>query len=173
MRPTRAVVVGLSLVMVAIAPILAIGQPGSQTPGTTVLRITGGSPNPLSLTAEAFATLARETVSTTDREGRSVTFEGVRLSTLLRTAKAPLGDQLRGPRLADYLLVTAADGYRVVLALPEVDEAFTDRVVLLADRRDGRPLSTREGPLMVVIPAERRHSRWIRQVLEIGVRRAD
>ena len=173
MRPTRAVVVGLSLVMVAIAPILAIGQPGSQTPGTTVLRITGGSPNPLSLTAEAFASSrARDGLD----DGSGGTIGHLRRGACqhpVANGEGALGDQLRGPRLADYLLMTAADGYRVVLALPEIDEAFTDRVVLLADRRDGRPLSTHEGPLMVVIPAERRHSRWIRQVLEIGVRRAD
>src|SRR5262245_10982362 len=171
MRSTPAVVLGVSLVVVAV--VSTVGQPGAQTPAPTILRVTGGSPSSVPLTMEAFAALARTTVSTTDREGRSVTFEGVRLSTLLRTANVPLGDQLRGPRLADYLLVTAADGYRVVLALPEVDEAFTDRVVLLADRRDGQPLSAKEGPLMVVIPGERRHSRWIRQVLEIGVKRAD
>ena len=66
--------------------------------------------------------------------------------------------------MALYLLVEAADGYRVIFALPELDPAFTERVVLLADHRDGQPLSTAEGPLRLVVPDEKRHARWVRQV---------
>ena len=51
-----------------------------------------------------------------------------------------------------YLLVEAADDYRVVFALPELDPAFTERVILLADRRDGQPLAAAEGPLRLVVP---------------------
>ena len=36
-------------------------------------------------------------------------------------------------------------------------------VVLLADHRDGQPLSTAEGPLRLVVPDEKRHARWVRQ----------
>ena len=50
--------------------------------------------------------------------------------------------------------------------------AFTDRVVLLADRRDNQPLPTAEGPLRLVIPDEKRHARWVRQVVSIHLRRA-
>lgn len=51
-------------------------------------------------------------------------------------------------RLSACLLVEAADGYRAVLALPESDPAFTDRVILLADRADGHPLDNKEGPFV-------------------------
>ena len=37
------------------------------------------------------------------------------------------------------LLQMKSDGYRAVFALPELDPAFTDAIVLLADRRDGPP----------------------------------
>ena len=56
-----------------------------------------------------------------------------------------------------YLVVEAADGYRVVFALPELDPGYTDRTILLADRRDGKPLSDREGPLQVIVPGEKKH----------------
>ena len=74
--------------------------------------------------------------------------------------------------MALYLVVEAADGYRAVFALSELDPAFTDRVVLLADRRDGQPLSMRDGPLQVVVPGEKKHARWVRQVIRLRVGRA-
>jgi hypothetical protein len=77
---------------------------------------------------------------------------------------------LRGKKLATYLVVEAADGYRVVFALPELDPAYTDKVVLLADRRDGQPLSEKEGKLRIVVPDEKRQTRWARQVISLTVR---
>ena len=74
--------------------------------------------------------------------------------------------------MALYLLVEAADGYRVVFALPELDPAFTERVVLLADHRDGQPLTPAEGPLRLVVPDEKRQARWVRQVGSGTVHRA-
>ena len=49
---------------------------------------------------------------------------------------------------------------------------FTEKVVLLADRRDGKPLSEKEGPLRIVVSDEKRQARWIRQVKSIQVRNA-
>ena len=66
----------------------------------------------------------------------------------------------------------AADGYRAVFALPELDSAFTGGLVLLADRVDGRPLPAGVGPLRLVVPDERRHGRWVRQVIAVRVLRA-
>ena len=43
------------------------------------------------------------------------------------------------------LLVEAADGYRVVIALPEIDPAFTDKQFVLAFLKDGKPLDDKEG----------------------------
>jgi hypothetical protein len=52
--------------------------------------------------------------------------------------------------------VEAADGYRVVIALPELDPAFTDKQILLAFLKDGKPLNDKEGPYRIVIPDEKR-----------------
>jgi hypothetical protein len=68
-----------------------------------------------------------------------------------------------------YVLVKARDGYAAVFALPEFDAGFTDRVILLADRRDGHPLDAVEGPLRLVVPDEKRRARWVRQVIDIQV----
>ena len=71
------------------------------------------------------------------------------------------------------LLVVAADGYRVVLALPEVDPDLTDKMVLLADREDGKRLGADEGPFRLVVPDDKRHNRWVKRVTHIGVRPVD
>ena len=78
-----------------------------------------------------------------------------------------------GKALTTYLLVKAADGYQVVFALPELDPGFTDRVIFLADRRDDKPLSPKEGPLRIIVPGEKRQARWVRQVTSLTVVHAE
>ena len=60
----------------------------------------------------------------------------------------------------------------MIFALPEFDAAFTDRIVLLADRRNAQPLPAAEGTLRLVIPDEQRRARWVRQVVSIHIRQA-
>jgi len=43
--------------------------------------------------------------------------------------------------------------------------------VLLADKRDGKPLSADEGPIRIVVPGEKRQGRWVRQVQELRIGR--
>jgi hypothetical protein len=73
--------------------------------------------------------------------------------------------------MALYVVIEATDGYRAVFALVELDSAFTDRVVLIADRRAGKPLSTKEAPYQVIVPGEQKHARWARQVIRLKVGR--
>lgn len=96
-------------------------------------------------------------------------FAGVPVREVLGRLTIPRGDSLRGKALATYVLVEAADGYRALFALPELDAAFTDRLVLLADRKNGEPLSSRDGPFQLVVPDEKRPARWVRQVRRIRV----
>jgi DMSO/TMAO reductase YedYZ molybdopterin-dependent catalytic subunit len=151
---------------------------GAHTPvppaaaGEGLFRIGGDVERPQQWTLDDLAALPRRELRARDRDGAEATFTGVALVDLLRLAGVPLGEKLRGSHMALYLLVEAADGYRVVFALPELDPAFTERVVLLADHRDGQPLSTAEGPLRLVVPDEKRHARWVRQVGSCTVHRA-
>ena len=140
--------------------------------GEVVFRIGGDIERPQQWTLDDLAALPRREVHARDRDGSEATFSGVALVDLLRLAGVPLGTELRGANMALYLLVDAADDYRVVFALPELDPAFTERVVLLADHRDGQPLAAAEGPLRLVVPDEKRHARWVRQVRSCTVRRA-
>lgn len=133
-----------------------------------LLTVSGEVEHPLRLTASDLSRLSRRSVHATEH-GKTATFEGVALSEVLQMAGIPSGEKLRGKLLLKYLLVDARDGYQVIFALPELDSAFTDREVLLADRRDGAPLSADEGPLRIVVPGEKRPARWVRQVREIRI----
>jgi len=144
----------------------------AQKPPGILLRVEGDVTRTLELTSTDLARLPRRTVRAKDHDSRESTFDGVSLVEVLKAAGVKFGNDLRGPALATYLLVEAADGYRVVFALPELDPASTDRVILLADRRDGKPLDGKEGPLRIVVPDEKRHSRWVRQVVSLKLRRA-
>jgi hypothetical protein len=97
------------------------------------------------------------------------TFEGVGLKTVLEKGGAEFGHSMRGKRLASCLLVEAADGYSVVIALPELDPDFTDKQIILAFLQDGKPLDAKAGPYRIVIPDERRMARWVRQVTTLKI----
>jgi hypothetical protein len=106
---------------------------------------------------------------TTHDGDSSVTFEGVALRTVLEKAGMEFGHSLRGKRLASCLLVEAADDYRVVIALPELDPDFTDKQIVLAFLQDGKPLDAKAGPYRIVIPDEKRMARWVRQVTKLKI----
>jgi Oxidoreductase molybdopterin binding domain len=115
------------------------------------------------------ASLERRTVVTEDR-GLRTEFEGVALRDVLSKAGIRFGDALKGPALARVIIASAPDGYRVVYAIAELDAAFTEQIVLLADKRNGKPLLPDTGPWQIVVPNDRRPARWIRQVNRIEVR---
>jgi hypothetical protein len=117
--------------------------------------------------------MTRRSLKVKDHEGRETVFDGVLVADILKKAGVRQGKELRGEFLSWYLVVDAADGYRVIFSLPELDEVFTDRIVLLADRKDGKPLSEREGPFRIVVPDEKRAARWVRQVVSLTIRRSD
>lgn len=163
----------LFLTVLLCSPI-AFAQSGTATTPSPILLTVGGEvTHPLKLNADDLAKLPRRSVRAKGHDGKEELFEGVELVELLKLAGVQFGEQLRGKDLALFLVVGAADGYRAVFALPELDNAFTDRVVILADRRDGKALTEKEGPLRIVVADEKRQSRWVRQVTGFTIRRAE
>jgi hypothetical protein len=108
-------------------------------------------------------------VTVSKHSSAPVSLEGVTLRSVLEKAGVAFGESMKGKRLTNCLLVEAADGYRVVIALPELDPAFTDKQTLLAFLRDGKPLGEKEGPYRIVIPDEKRMARWVRQVTTLKI----
>jgi DMSO/TMAO reductase YedYZ molybdopterin-dependent catalytic subunit len=157
--------------MVAVlASTTASGQiQETPTKEAQVLTVGGEVPRPLKLSVADLAKLPRQTVTAKDHDGKMASFEGVPLVDILRLAGVEFGEKLRGKSLASFLVVEAADGYRAVFALPELDPAFTEQTILLVDRRDGKALSDAEGQWRIVVPNEKRQARWVRQVVALTV----
>jgi DMSO/TMAO reductase YedYZ molybdopterin-dependent catalytic subunit len=163
----------IPFLMILFCSTIAFGQTGTSVPAKpTLLTIAGEVAKPLKLTAEDLAKLPRHSLRAKahDQEGM---FEGVELGEVLKLAGVKFGEAMRGKDLALFLVVGAADGYHAVFALPELDHAFTDRIIILADRRDGKQLSEKDGPLQLVVPDEKRPARWVRQVVSLTIRRAE
>ncbi len=139
---------------------------GSVVGQTAVIEVVGVERKPVVVALEK---LERRTIVTEDR-GLRTTFEGVALRDVVAQAGAALGEKLRGKALAQVVIASARDGYQVAYAIAELDAAFTDQIVLLADRRDGRPLLPDTGPWQIVVPSDKRPARWMRQVSRIEVR---
>jgi DMSO/TMAO reductase YedYZ molybdopterin-dependent catalytic subunit len=135
------------------------------------VKIFGAVPSPVTLTVKDLASLPRTKIQATAHEQTNV-FEGVTIRDLLTRAGVPAGESLRSGDLAKTVIVTGADGYRVAFGLAEFDPAFTDRISILADRRDGQPLPENTLPFQLILAGEKRPSRWVRQVVSIEVRPA-
>ena len=120
------------------------------------------------LSAEDFAALPRAEVKLAEMQGRQEKlYSGVAMRDVLIKAGAPLGDKLRGPAQATGVLVKCKDGYTVLFALAEFDEAFSSRTILLADREDGESLPPSAAPLRIISPGDKRGARSARQVVAI------
>ena len=88
---------------------------------------------------------------------------------MLEKAGVPLGDSVRGKRMALCLLVQAADGYSAFIALPEIEPSFTSGELFLADGRDHKPLDAKEGPYRTVPPGDKRMAHWVREVTALKI----
>jgi Oxidoreductase molybdopterin binding domain len=123
----------------------------------------------IAITAATLQGLPNRTISATDEHGNTAQYSGVALSDVLRQQGVPTGEAIRGAVMTRCVVVEASDGYKVVFSLSELDPGMTDRVVLIADTRDGAPFSAQEGPYRLIVPGEKRGARWVRQVTSVDV----
>lgn len=119
-------------------------------------------------TEEDFAKMPRHHVRANEH-GTTVEYDGVLLRDVLEKVGAPLGKELKGKALSTYVLATARDGYAVVYTLTEMDTAFTDSEILLADRVKGQPLNDTQGPFRIVAPSDKKPARSLRMLERIDV----
>jgi DMSO/TMAO reductase YedYZ molybdopterin-dependent catalytic subunit len=143
---------------------LAPAQTTVQNQATSELTIRGDIPAPLILKADDLVRMPREAVSVPDQDGTKVNYEGVPLREILKRAGVPLGKELRGKALASYVLARAHDGYQVLFSLGELDAAFGNESIIVADKRDGKPLFGYQGPFRLVCPNDKAGARSVRML---------
>ncbi|MGA0599858.1 molybdopterin-dependent oxidoreductase [Caulobacter sp. KR2-114] len=136
-------------------------------PAETVL--VGPTGKTLKITAATLAGLDREQAVMTNHS-QPHTYEGVRLTELLRLVDAPTAARVHAEAVKDYLVVTGGDGFRAVLSLAETDGSVQAHPVILADRMDGAPLTAHDAPYRLVVDGDRKPSRSVYAVTRIEVK---
>lgn len=160
---------------VALAQLFATGgsaRAQAAAPSAAVLRVSGAVSTPLTLTVAALKAMPRKTLTVVNpHDKKTEKYQGVALEEILRKAGVPQGQALRGPAMATYVLAEAADGYRVVFSLAELDAGIADSEVIVADTMDGAALGDNLGPFRLVAPHEKRPARWVRMLKSLTVAR--
>lgn len=135
-----------------------------------MLKIGGSVSTPLTLSIADLKGMPRKALKVTNaHDKKAEVYEGVLLSDLFQKAGAPMGHQLRGATMTTYVLAEAADGYRVIFSMAELDSDFADSDSIVADTLDGAPLGANEGPFKLVIPHDKRPARWVRMLQSLTV----
>jgi DMSO/TMAO reductase YedYZ molybdopterin-dependent catalytic subunit len=147
--------------------LLALGSLGAQEAPASI-QIAGAVKQPLTLTADDLAKMPRASVKTISN-GMETVYEGVWVHEVLKRAGAPQGAALRGKALAGYVLAEATDGYQVVFSLGELDPAFIDNEILLADTANGKPLFGAQGRFRLVVPKDKPGARSVRMLTKLEV----
>ena len=116
--------------------------------------------------------LPQQTIAAVEN-GTPVKFQGVLLADVLAGVTLPTGDKFRHTASWYYLLAEALDGNRAVFAWAELDSSFMDRKVYVVHTQNGHPLPESTGPFQLVIPGEKRTTRWLGQVTALKLKQAN
>ena len=151
----------------ACVPVVSAQAPAA---GAARLEITGAVKTPLFLSAADLKLMPRKTIRVGGQNGQAAqVYEGVELSELLQRAGVPQGGDLGGPWMAAYIVAGAADGYRVVFSLSELNAGIGGVEALVADALDGMALGEGQGPFRLVVASDKRAARWVRMLKSLTV----
>jgi hypothetical protein len=122
------------------------------------------SVDPLPFDPAAWQTAPQVELRVVER-GKPIVYSGIPLASVLK-------DHLKGDNtmaslraLSDaVILVKATDGYQAAVSAAAAAMDPKGERYLLALRRDGKPLDERQGPVVLVIPGDPQHVRWVRMI---------
>jgi DMSO/TMAO reductase YedYZ molybdopterin-dependent catalytic subunit len=160
---------GMAALIVSLATLRPAGSAAEDKPQQAVLVLQGTTGEPIRLTEGDLKKLPHAEVEAVDRGGNKARYSGVPLRVLLDKVGVPQGEKVRGKWIGSFVAVDALDDYRAVFSLAELDPAFNDRTIILADLRNGQALDKKHGPFQVIAPGEKRQARWVWGVREIRV----
>lgn len=105
------------------------------------------------------------TVKVKESGRKSSTYSGVLVRDLLGHVGVDLSTQRQRANLGRVVLVESVEDASALFAVAELDSSLTNKRVLLADTKDGKPLTAPEGPFRIIVPDEKTPARWPRQGL--------
>jgi len=133
------------------------------------ITISGEGITPLTITKSMFADMKQAVIMAKAHDEKVHRYSGVTIANLLTKAGVMLGDSAKKHTVTSYIIVTAADNYKAIYSLAEIDPLFASRSIIVADREDRKALPVENGPFQIIVPGEKKHGRWIRQVIGIQV----
>jgi DMSO/TMAO reductase YedYZ molybdopterin-dependent catalytic subunit len=151
------------------------GSEGTPAAGEGIA-ISGEVASPGEVTLADLQVLPVETVEVTvaalEEGGASQThtYTGVRLFDVLEWVGLAGDSADPESRVRLYVVLTARDGYQVVLSVGEIETDLGDEPILLAWEEDGAPLPAEHAPAQLVVPGDGDDSRYIWAITEIEVR---
>jgi len=166
----RIVLAPLIILLIACSAGARQAAPAKPSNGPSDFKINGNVTTSLDLTSADLKGMPRKTLRVDNPHSKKMEiYEGVLVEDLLQKAGVPQGEQLRGQAMATYVLVEAADNYRVLFSLAEFNSSFQDSEIIVADTMDGAPIPGALGPFRLVAPHEKRPARWVEMVKSITV----
>jgi len=156
-----------SLLLIALA---TLALPMTARAAQAAVTVTGEDGKSVTLSSQDLDALPQANASIS-HQGTIYGFKGALLYAVLKKVGAPLDMEMRGAALSDVVIVTAADGYVVTLALSDLEPSIRPGKIILADATaDGAPLG-KDGPFRLVIDGDLKPARSERSVVSIEVRR--
>jgi DMSO/TMAO reductase YedYZ molybdopterin-dependent catalytic subunit len=170
------------LMVLAASPVLSglvraqDGTPAASPVAGQTLEITGLVDHPLTLTVADLEKLTTQSVDVTFKSGQgdqAHSYTGALLSDVIALASPTYDADVKNQSLHRYLVITANDGYEVVISMGEIDPGFGNQPYLLAWEQDGAALTGTDGPVRLVTPGDIKGGRYVTGVIKIEVRDID
>jgi hypothetical protein len=164
----RSMLYAALLSLLSLATCVPADEAAKRADHQVALTVRVKSSKTITFTAEDLAKLDRAELEIGDDQG---TYEGVSLASVLQAAGVAWGTKC-SLWLDCYVIVDASDEYRAVFSIPEIDPGLSHKLVLLADRRNGKPLKKADGPYQIVEEDAKQRGRWVKQVTTVSIRMA-
>ena len=122
------------------------------------------------ITSDEFKAMPHTSVVVSDpATGRTESYSGVRLLDLLESAGVPIGTAWDDISFLAYLIAFGDSNSQgpALFSLAELQSGHHGDEVLVADSKNGQPLSHQLGPFMLVVSADEHHLRWIEKLNEL------
>jgi len=115
------------------------------------------------------AKLPHQIVKARGSDNKMSVYSGVPLKESLKHVGVVFSRERQQRNLGSVVLVESVDATSVLFAMAELDTALTNKPILVADAKNGKPLTAPEGPFRIIVPGEKEPTRWVKQVWAIYI----